>query len=141
MNRPAILSVRTGGKEDVTKSHVVWKENKGVPEVPSAVVWKDRLYLIRSGGLMVCRDLENGKLIYEERIDSPGAYFASPVAADGRLYVASYQGEVTVIKAGDSLEVLAHNKLGEPIMASPAIADQTLYIRSAKTLWAFKAKN
>jgi outer membrane protein assembly factor BamB len=120
---------------------VAWKESKGVPEVPSPVVWRDRVYAIRSGGLLVCRELDSGKLIYEERIDSPGAYFASPVAADGRIYVASDQGEVTVIKAGDKMEVLAHNKLGDSIAASPAVADDTLYLRSAKKLWTFQAKN
>jgi outer membrane protein assembly factor BamB len=141
MNRPSVLMVRTGGKEEVSKSHVVWKENKGVPEVPSPLVWKDRVYLIRSGGLLVCRELESGKLIYEERVDAPGAYFASPVAAGGRIYVASDQGEVTVVKAGDSMQVLAHNKLGAAILASPAIAGDTLFVRTAKGLWAFKAKS
>ena len=83
---------------------------------------------------------ESGKLIYEERVDAPGAYFASPVAAEGRIYVASDQGEVTVIKGGDSMQVLAHNKLGEPILASPAVSDDTLFIRTAKRIWAFRAK-
>ena len=55
MNRPVVVSVRTGGKGDVTQSQVVWKETKGVPEVPSPLVWRDRVYLIRSGGLLVCR--------------------------------------------------------------------------------------
>jgi outer membrane protein assembly factor BamB len=140
MNRPAVLLVRTGGTEDVSKSHVVWKENKGVPEVPSPLAWKDRVYMIRSGGLLVCRDLESGKQVYEERVDAPGAYFASPIAADGRIYVASDQGEVTVIKAGDSMQVLAHNKLGESILASPAVAANTLFIRTVKGIWAFKEK-
>jgi outer membrane protein assembly factor BamB len=97
--------------------------------------------MIRSGGLLVCRELESGKLIYEERIDSPGAYFASPVAADGRIYVASDQGEVTVIKAGDKMEVLAHSKLGDAIAASPAVAENTLYVRSTKALWAFRTEH
>jgi outer membrane protein assembly factor BamB len=141
MNKPVMVSVRTGGKGDVGKSHVVWKESKGVPEVPSPVVWKDRVYMIRSGGLLVCRELESGKLVYEERIDSPGIYFASPVAADGRIYVASDQGEVTVINAGDKLEVLTHNKLGDTIASSPAVADNALYVRSTKTLWAFRSKD
>jgi outer membrane protein assembly factor BamB len=141
MNRPVMVSVRTGGKGEVTLSHIAWKESKGVSEVPSPVVWKDRVYMIRSGGLLVCRELESGKLIYEERIDSPGAYFASPVAADGRIYVASDQGEVTVIKAGDKMEVLAHSKLGDAIAASPAVAENTLYVRSTKTLWAFRTEH
>ena len=138
MNRTAVLCVRTGGENDVSKSHIAWKETKGVPEVPSPLVLKDRAYLVRSGGLLVCRDLESGKLVYEERLDAPGGYFASPVSIDGRIYVASDGGTVTVIRAGDKLNVLARNDLGESIMASPAVAGNTLYIRSAKQLWAFK---
>jgi len=138
MNRTVALAVRTGGKKNVTKSNVVWKETRGVPEVPSPLVWQGRLYLIRSGGILVCRDVQTGNLIYEERIDSPGGYFASPVLADGRVYLASDRGTVTVVKAGDKLEVLARNELGDPILASPGIADNTLFLRSTKQLWAFK---
>jgi outer membrane protein assembly factor BamB len=141
MNRTMVLAVRTGGNEDVTESHVLWKETRGVPEVPSPLVWHDRLYLIRNGGLLVCRDLQTGKLIYENRIGSPGGYYASPALADGRIYVASDGGTVTVVKAGDEFEVLARNDLRESVLASPAIADNTLYIRSSKHLWAFKEKS
>jgi outer membrane protein assembly factor BamB len=140
MNRTVVMTVRKGGKQDVTESQIVWQETKGVPEVPSPLVWHDRLYLIRSGGILVCRDVQTGKLVYEERIDSPGGYFASPLLVDGRIYVASDRGTVTVIKAGDSFEVLARNGLGEPIIASPAIADNVLYFRSSQHLWAFVDK-
>jgi outer membrane protein assembly factor BamB len=141
MNRTVVLSVRTGGKEDVTQSQVLWKETKGVPEIPSPLVWRQRLYLIRSGGILVCRDLETGKLVYENRIDSPGGYFASPVLAGGLIYLASDRGTVTVVRAGDSFEVLARNELKEPIMASPVIVENTLLIRSAERLWALADQN
>ena len=95
------------------------------------------MYLIRSGGNLACRDLETGKLIYERQTESRGGYFASPVAADGRIYLASDRGTVTVIKAGDAFEVLGRNELKERIMASPAVVDDAIYIRSAKQLWAF----
>lgn len=137
MNRAVVLSVKTGGKEDVTKSHVVWKEVKGVPEVPSPLVFDKQIYMIRSGGILICRDLETGKLIYENRIDSPGGYFASPVEANGLVYVCSDRGTVTVIKAGGNFEVLARNDLPESINSSPAIIDNTLFVRSARQLWAF----
>jgi outer membrane protein assembly factor BamB len=140
-NQTVVMSVRTGGKQDVSGSQILWKETKGVPEIPSPLVWHNRLYLIRSGGILVCRDLETGKLIYEERIDSPGGYYASPVLVDGRIYLASDRGTVTVVKTGDSLEVLARNDLGEPVIASPAVSDDVLYIRSAGQLWAFGEKS
>jgi outer membrane protein assembly factor BamB len=135
------LSVRTGGQQDVTKTHVLWKETKGVPEVPSPLVCQGRVYLIRSGGLLVCRELESGKLVYENRIDSPGGYFASPVLADGCLYLASDRGTVTVVRAGDALEVVSRNEFQEPILASPAIVEGTLFLRSDKHLWALREKS
>jgi outer membrane protein assembly factor BamB len=137
MNRTVVLAVRGGGKKNATES-VIWKESRGVPEVPSPLLWQNRLYLIRSGGLLVCRDAATGKLIYENRIESPGGYFASPVLANGKLIVASDRGTMTVVKAGDDFEVLAHNELGEPILASPALAGNTMYVRSLTRLWAFK---
>ena len=137
INATVIMSVRTGGTNDVSASHVVWKETKAVPEVPSPLVWQGRVYLIRSGGNLACRELDTGKLVYEKQTESRGGYFASPVAADGRIYLASDRGTVTVIKAGDTFEVLARNELKDRIMASPAIVDRTIYIRSAKQLWAF----
>jgi outer membrane protein assembly factor BamB len=141
INQTVVVSVRTGGKEDVTQSQVLWKETKGVQEVPSPLVWQGRLYLIRSGGILVCREVDTGKLIYENRIDSPGGYYSSPVMADGRIYFASDRGTVTVVKAGDVFEVLARNELEDPIIASPAIVGNTLYLRSSKGLWAFREGN
>jgi outer membrane protein assembly factor BamB len=137
INATMVASVRTGGSQDVTASNIVWKETKAVPEAPSPLVWDGRVYLIRSGGNLACRDLETGKLIYEKQTESRGGYFASPVVADGRIYLASDRGTVTVIKAGDAFEVLARNELNDRIMASPAIVENTLYIRSDKHLWAF----
>jgi outer membrane protein assembly factor BamB len=137
MARAVVVCVRTGGKEDVTGSRVIWREGKGVPEVPSPLVWQNRLYLIRSGSVLVCRDLETGKLLYEERIGSPNGYYSSPVAANGMIYFASDRGTITVVKAGASLEVLAENKLNTPVFASPAIVDGAMYIRSSGQLWAF----
>jgi hypothetical protein len=136
MNRTIVLSVRTGGIKAVPPPQVLWKETQGVPEVPSPLVWQGRVYLIRSGGVLACRDLETGKLIYEKRTESRGGYFASPVLADGRIFLASDRGTVTVVKAGDSFEVLARNEFDEPIFASPAVVENTLYIRSSKHLWA-----
>ena len=137
INATVVVSVRTGGSQDVSASHIAWKETKAVPEVPSPLVWDRRVYLIRSGGNLACRDLETGKLIYEKQTESRGGYFASPVVADARIYVASDRGTVTVIKAGDAFEVLARNELNERIVASPAVVENALYIRSDKHLWAF----
>jgi outer membrane protein assembly factor BamB len=130
-------AVRTGGTGDLTESHRAWAEAKGVPEVPSPLLYRSRLYSVKNGGVLICRDAANGRVIFEERLGAPGGYFASPVAADGRLYTASDRGVITVLKAGDKLQVLAQADLEEAIMATPALVDSAIYIRSTGHLWAF----
>jgi outer membrane protein assembly factor BamB len=137
LNRPNLQFVRLGGKGEVTKTHVAWQDGRGVPEIPSPLVYRDRIYLVRSGGLLACRDLATGKVLFDERLASPGGYFASPVGADGRIYLCSDRGTVTVVEAGDNLKLLSRNDLGEPIFASPAAVDRTLFVRSKRHLWAF----
>jgi outer membrane protein assembly factor BamB len=139
-NNSNLMAVRAGGEGNVTKSNRLWQETRGIPEISSALAYGKRLYQVRSGGLLVCRDLETGKLVYEVRLAAQGGYFASPVAADGRIYIISDQGVVTVVRAGDSFAELAHNELGENVKATPAIAKDTIIIRSAGHLWAFGGK-
>jgi outer membrane protein assembly factor BamB len=133
-----VMAVKTGGAGDVSKSAVIWSESKGVPEIPSPLLLNDRIYLVKSGGIAICRNAKTGKSVFEERLGAEGGYFASPVAAGGRIYAASDRGTVTVFQSGDSLRVLAKNELGEPIMATPAIADGKIYIRTKTKLYAFK---
>ncbi len=137
INRPKLMLVRLGGEGDVSKTHVQWQDGRGVPEIPSPLVYQGRVYLVRNGGLLACRDLETGKVIFDERVGAPGGYFASPLGADGHVYLASDTGVITVVQAADRLDVLAHNDLGEPVFASPAAVGKTLYIRSSQHLWAF----
>jgi outer membrane protein assembly factor BamB len=133
-------AVRTGGTQDVTESHLMWTEAKGVPEVPSPLLYRGRLYSVKNGGVLICRDAANGRTVFEERLGAPGGYFASPVAADGRIYAASDRGMITVLQAGGRLQVLAQADLKEAIMATPALFENTIYIRSAGHLWAFSEK-
>lgn len=138
MNKTNVMAVRTGGKGDVTKSHVVWQEFRGVPEVPSPLIYRDRVWMIKTGGVITCLGLTDGKKIFQGRGGEPGGYYASPVAGGGRIYVASDNGTVTVLEAGDKLSVLAQNELHDPIIATPAIVDGTLYVRTTKQLLAFR---
>jgi outer membrane protein assembly factor BamB len=130
-----VLALRPDGKT----AAVLWKENTAVPEVPSPLLYKDRLYLIRNGGIATCLDPATGKVIYRARIGAPGAYYASPIAAAGQVYFASSEGIVTVLSASkDQLEVLGRNQLGEDIVATPAIAGNQIYIRTLNNLYAFQ---
>jgi outer membrane protein assembly factor BamB len=102
------------------------------------LLYKGRLFLIRNGGVVTCLDAATGKVIYRSRTGAPGAYFASPVAADGHIYLASSEGVVTTIASdGDQLKVLARNELGEEIIATPAIAGNAIYVRTVRGLFAF----
>ena len=94
--------------------------------------------LVRNGGMVTSYIPDSGRLVLDrQRLGTLGQYVASPVAADGRIYAASETGTIVVFRAGDTLEVLARNDLGESITATPAIADHKLYVRTAKHLWAF----
>lgn len=138
------FAVKAGGRGDITKSHVVWKKTKGMPYVPSAILVSGQYFMVKDGGLCTAYDAKTGKDIYvQERGAAQGRYYASPVSADGNIYLVTLDdGTFTVLKAGaGSPEVVVKNpKLGEKAAATPAIAGDTLYVRTAKTLWAFAEK-
>ncbi len=134
----AVFAVRPGGHGDITKTHVVWKQQRALPYVSSPLYYQDRLYTVKSGGLLSCYDAKTGKIFYQaERIGAMGDFYASAVAADGKIYFINQRGTAVVIAAGDELKILAKNELGENVMASPAIVESKLYIRTAEHLYAF----
>lgn len=134
----ALFAVRPGGHGDITESHLAWKQTRGLPYVPSPLFYEGRVHVVKNGGMASCYEAKTGRVLYqEERLGAIGDYYSSPVAADGKVYFASQQGVVTVIKAGDAFQVLARNDLEEQIMATPAIVDGTIYFRTANYLSAF----
>ncbi len=129
-----LLAIRASSE----KPQVIWRENNSIPEVPSPLLYKGRLFLVRNGGVVTCLDALTGKIIYRGRIGAAGAYFSSPVAAGGRVFFVSSEGGVVVIDAaGDELKVLARNEIGEEMIASPAGVGGGIYLRSVRGLWAF----
>jgi outer membrane protein assembly factor BamB len=134
------FALRPGGSGDVTKSHVIWQQKRGLPYVASAILYDGQFVMVRDKGIVTAFDPESGEELYQKREAAEGSYYASPVAANGHIYLTSLpDGVVTVIKAGTSPpEVVAKNEpLGERTSATPAIADDTLYIRTDKHLYAF----
>jgi outer membrane protein assembly factor BamB len=135
------FGLRLGGTGDATTPHELWKKLKGLPYIPSALVYRGQCVMVKDGGLVTAYDAKTGKEVYvQERVAAPGRYYASPVAANGHIYFTSLDGgAVTVLKAGsDRPEVIAKNpKLGERVAATPAIADNVLYIRTDKHVYAF----
>ena len=137
----AVLAIRSGGAGDITASHLAWKSTRSLPYVSSPLYHQGRLYTVKNGGLASCYEATTGKAFYQdERLGATGDYYSSAVAAHDRIYLVSESGVVLVLAAGDRLNVLARNDLGEAVMATPAIADGLLYVRSAKHLHAFQQR-
>ncbi len=133
------FAVRPDGHGNVTQTHVVWKQTRGLPYVPSPLNYDGRVYLVKNGGMLTCLEARTGHVFYrEERLGALGNYYASPVADGGKICVISQQGMAVVIRSGDTLEVLARNKLGEEVLATPAIVDDALYVRTKKHCYAFR---
>ncbi len=142
--RSSAFALSPGGTGDVSRSHIRWKKTKGLPYVPSAIVYRGQMVMVKDGGFVSAYDAKTGEEVYlQERVAAAGRYYASPVAANGHIYFTSLDdGTVTVFKAGTAKpELVARNsKLGERVSATPAIAHNTLYLRTESKLYAFAQK-
>lgn len=134
-----VLAVRGGGEGDVTKTHVLWRhKTKHTDHIVSPLVAGGRMLLVKCGGIATCFSQEDGKLIWgPKRIENGGDYFASPIYGDGKIYVAGENGTVVVLKDAPELEVLAKNTVDGSIVATPAIADGRIYVRTREALFCF----
>lgn len=128
------MAIRPGGKGDITNSHVVWRVPSGAPYISSLVHYNGLIYMVGDVGVLTVSDVKTGERVYQERIG--GVYSASPVAADGKVYLLSEDGETIVLSAGRTPTILARNKLDARQLASPAISGRRLFIRSDDTLYA-----
>lgn len=130
---PEIVAVRFGGSGDVTSSHVLWRYKAQIPDVPSPILVDGRLYFVSNKGVLTCLDAATGKRLSVLRLG--GNYNASPVFAAGHLYFCNREGLTKVVAVGDAPKIVATNKLDGPIMASPAVADGAIYIRTEESLY------
>lgn len=130
-----IVALKPGAAGDVKPEQVAWRTEKGAPYLPTPIVYGDYFYAFNHRGILTVYDATTGARIYEQRL-APGAFASSPVAASGRLYAASEDGDVYVVKAGPKFELLATNKMGEVVMATPALADGMLIVRGLNHLFA-----
>jgi outer membrane protein assembly factor BamB len=137
LSAPALVAFRPGAAKDARPAHVAWETRRGIPETPSLLCHRGRLYLVRDGGQLTCLKAASGEELFRERLGAPGQHIASPIAAGEHVLFSSTAGVVTVIRASDALQVAARNELGEQIYATPALADGALYVRTAKHLFAF----
>jgi outer membrane protein assembly factor BamB len=128
------MAIRPGGRGDISASHVVWEVPTGAPYISSLVYDEGILYMASDVGAITAIDAATGKRIWQQRVD--GIFSASPVAADGKIYFLSETGETIVVKAGRQAEILARNDIGERLIASPAISNGQIFLRSDDRLYA-----
>lgn len=138
-----IYAIRAGGSGDLTlkdgqesSDFIAWSKKRGGPYMSTPVVYGDYLYVCSMQGIVACYNAKTGERLYQQRLGEGGAYTASPVAADGKVYFTSEDGDVFVVKAGPKYELLATNAIGEVCMASPAISDGMIFVRAEHHLFA-----
>jgi outer membrane protein assembly factor BamB len=135
-----LTAVRLSGQGDLTSSNVAWRVQKSYPSIPAPLIYRGVMYLMKEGGILSSLDPVSGQVLKQGRTpDALEEYYASPVAADGKIFVVSASGKVTVLKADAQWEILAMNDLDEEVWATPAIAGSNLYIRTRGALYAFGA--
>ena len=113
-------------------------EKRAIPEVPSPITDGSYVYLVKNGGILSCLELQSGKSAYQMRTGGRGTHYASPLIADGKLFCIAGNGRITVLTLGPDPKILATNNLNEKVYATPAIADDTLYVRTHSNLYAFQ---
>ncbi len=126
------LGLRPGGSGDVTQSHLAWRAVRSGPHVPSPALVNGRLYTANDTGIVTCLDADTGKMIFLERLGD--TFSASPIVAGDLLYFPSETGITYVLRAGPTFDVVAQNDLGSPILASPAVMDGCIFLRTADEL-------
>jgi outer membrane protein assembly factor BamB len=129
-----IVALKPGATGDVGPDRIAWRTEKGAPYLPTPIVYGDYFYAFNHRGILTVYNARTGDRIYEQRL-ATAAFSSSPVAAAGRLYAASEDGDVYVVKAGPTFELLASNKMGEVVMATPALADGMLIVRGLTHLF------
>jgi outer membrane protein assembly factor BamB len=134
----SLQAVRLDGRGDVTATHVIWKHHRAVPQLPYVLAYRGDVYMINDSGVLTILEAATGSVRKQFRLNGvSGAYFASPVAGDGKVIFVSNDGTVTVMRAGGEYDVLSTSPFEETVFATPALADGRVYIRTASRLFCF----
>ena len=130
---PTLLAIRADGEGDVTRTHVAWRLRRGAPLTPSPLVVGDELYVVTDFGIATCVDARTGEIHWQERLG--GNHSASPLYAGGRVYFQNEEGVTTVLAPGPEYRELARNRLDGIVLASMAVSDGALFIRTDTHLY------
>lgn len=141
----AMYAFRPGATGDISlkpgeekNAFLAWSSSKGSPYTPTPLVYGDLFYVLADNGVLSTYVAKTGELVYQQRL--PSSFSASPVAADGKLYLASEDGDVFVVKAGRQYELLSRNVMGQPLMATPALSDGMLIVRAQDSIYALSER-
>lgn len=135
----AVLALKPAGKGELSETIVRWKHGRGVPYVSSPVLDQGILWLVKDGGIVTKLEVATGLLLQEERLAGVGQYFASPIAADGKVYFASEPGVLTIMAAQKDWRILSSRDFREKIFATPAVSGGNLFIRTEEAMYSFHA--
>ncbi len=135
--RNVALAIRPGGTGELTGSSVLWTYQRGLPTVPSSIVYDGVFYMVRDTGIVTLLDAGTGELLDQGRAAGRGNYYASLVAGDGKVYLASESGVMTILKAGRTFEIQSSHDFGERIVATPVFSRGAMYLRTDAAVYSF----
>ena len=135
-----IVAVKPGGAGDITETHVLWSQKKYLGYVPSPIIAKGNIFLVKNGGIVTSLDAKTGQAVKSERVPGGGNYSSSLVYGDGKIYVVSERGDISVISAEAQWKLLSRSRLEEDVHGTPAIADGRIYVRTHGNLYCFGQK-
>ena len=137
LSQNAVAAIRPGGEGDITNSHVAWRFEKFVPFVSSPLFYEGRIYTVKDGGILTCLDAKSGQSHKSGRVMGTGSYYASPVGGDGKIYLLSQRGTLSVVSSADQWQVIHSAEFGEECYATPALLDGRIYLRTSGHLYCF----
>jgi len=133
-----LLAIKLGGRGDMTETAVRWRYQRPVPQVPSTLLYQGTLFMVNDSGILTSFDPATGNVLKQGRLKGAiDKYFASPVGADGKVFLVSQDGTVSVVSAAADWEILGVNALGDEVFATPAISGGRMYVRTRNMLYAF----
>jgi len=139
--KPGSLGDLTLARDQTSSDAIAWSRTGRGSYMPTPLAYRGLLYVLANNGVFDAYDLKSGKEIYRQRLPLVGSGFsASPVAADGKIYLSNEDGDMLVVRAGPTFEHIATNTIGELLMATPALSEGVMYVRGASSLFAIGAK-